>query len=55
MYKKLHLLVFAFILLIPAFSFAQFKVSAELRPRFEISNGTLAPKPYSLTIDYFFT
>lgn len=55
MYKKLRLLVFTFILLIPAFSYAQFKVSAELRPRFEINNGALAPRPDSVSTDFFVT
>jgi len=54
--KKHLLFIFLIALLVfPEHLYSQFKVSAELRPRFEIDNGALRPMQDSLSTNYFVT
>ncbi len=53
MNKNLHILILMAILVLPTLTYAQFNISAELRPRLEMDNGTLKPFPDSLNTVYF--
>lgn len=55
MKNQIRLLVLLAMLFIPAIAFSQFTVSAELRPRFEMDNGTLRPIPDSMDTRYYVT
>lgn len=55
MKKNLRLLFFISLFVIPSIAFSQFKVSAELRPRFEMDNGALKPRPDSVNTGYYAT
>lgn len=51
----LRLSAFFVLILLPVVILAQFKISAELRPRFEIDNGTIKPKADTLSTFYYAT
>ena len=55
MKKKLQLLIFVLLFIFPSIAFSQFRVSAELRPRFEMDNGALKPRPDSVNTGYYAT
>ena len=55
MKTQIRILALLTMLFIPAMAFSQFTVSAELRPRFEMDNGTLRPIPDSLESRFFVT
>ena len=51
----LRFIVLSALILIPSVILAQFTISAELRPRFEMDNGAVRPKADSLSTLYFAT
>jgi hypothetical protein len=53
MKKHLPLYLLLALVLFPFFSFSQFRISAELRPRFEADNGARRPLPDTLETSYF--
>ena len=53
MKKLFYLFLWLAIFLFPALAYAQFNISAELRPRFEMDNGALKPRPDSVETLYF--
>jgi len=55
MKKHIAILLFIGLLILPVLSYAQFTVSAELRPRAEMDNGKLRPIPDSLDTRYYIT
>jgi len=55
MIKSLRLILLLALIFIPGIIIAQFSISAELRPRFEIDNGTIRPKPDSMNTSYYVT
>jgi len=55
MNKHYTILLFLALFILPAVSYSQFTISAELRPRAEMDNGTLRPIPDSLNTRYYIT
>jgi len=55
MWKVIFFLMFVGLAIIANPAKAQFKISAELRPRFEMDNGTIKPKHDSLSTFYYAT
>lgn len=55
MKHRVYFLTVMAMLFMPLISFSQFKVSAEFRPRFEMDNGTVKPRPDSVDARYFVT
>lgn len=53
MKNRLYLFIILLLLFSPILTFAQFSVSAELRPRFEMDNGALKPHPDTVDALYF--
>jgi hypothetical protein len=48
-----HTITFISLIFLPGIAFSQFKISAELRPRFEMDNGTIRPRPDSVSTMYY--
>jgi hypothetical protein len=55
MEKLKPLLILIALTFIPGIIIAQFSVSAELRPRFEMDNGAFKPRPDSMSTSYYVT
>ena len=53
MNNLLHSITFITLIFLPGIAFSQFKISAELRPRFEMDNGTFKPRPDSVNTMYY--
>ena len=53
MKNLLYTITFITLVFLPGIAFSQFKISAELRPRFEMDNGTVKPQPDSVNTMFY--
>ncbi|MBC8319459.1 MAG: alginate export family protein [Bacteroidetes bacterium] len=53
MKNRIYSIAFIAFIFLPGIALSQFTISAELRPRFEMDNGTIKPRPDSMNTIYY--